>query len=138
MRYDGDMDILDLLLRPGTYVLGIAIYVVTRLTRRGVELKWPSLKKQADANDPALSYLTPMSRWWNEVILYAVPVVLGGLASLVPSQFLFEGFDGAAKSMYGAGVGWFSGFLYKALKKAVLSRLPAGDAVSEVSEVSKT
>lgn len=128
------MDILDLLLRPGTYVLGIVIYVVTRLTRKGVELKWPSLKKQADANDPQLSYLTPMSRWWNEVILYAAPVVLGGLASLVPSQFLFEGIDGAAKSMYGMGVGWFSGMLYKALKKAVLSRFPAADVTSEVSQ----
>jgi hypothetical protein len=128
------MDILDLLLRPGTYVLGIVVYVATFLTRRGVEITWPSLKKQADANSPDITYLTQMSRWWNEVILYAVPVVFGGLASLVPSQFLFDAFDTGAKSMYGMGVGWFSSFLYKALKKAVLNRFPGADVLSEVSK----
>jgi hypothetical protein len=130
------MDILDLLLRPGTYVLGLAVYVATWLTRRGVQTAWPSLKKQADANDPAITYLTPMSRWWNEVILYAVPVAYGALASCIPSQFLFDGFDGGAKFMYGAGVGWCSSFLYKALKKAVLARagMQPQDLVSEVSK----
>jgi hypothetical protein len=125
------MDILELLTRPGTYVLGIVVYVLTFFTRKVVQLLWPSLKKQADANDPQITYLTPMSRWWNEVILYAIPVAYGGAACIVQSTFLFEGIDGGAKFMYGAGVGWFSSFLYKAIKKAVQDKI----GIKEVSEV---
>lgn len=125
------MDILELLTRPGTYVLGIAVYVLTFFTRKVVQLEWPSLKKQADANDPQITYLTPMSRWWNEVILYAIPVAYGGAACIVQSTFLFEGIDGGAKFMYGAGVGWFSSFLYKAIKKAISNKM----GIQEVSEV---
>lgn len=117
------MDILDLLTRSGTYVLAITVFIATFLTRKVVELVWPSLKKKADANSAETSYLTTMSRWWNEVILYVVPVVFGGLSALSNSEFLFEGIDGGAKMMYGAGVGWFSGFLYKTVKKAVASKV---------------
>jgi hypothetical protein len=117
------MDILQLLTRPGTYVLGIAVYVFTFFTRRIVQMCWPSLEKQADANAPGLTYLTSMSRWWNEVILYAIPVVYGGCASTSSSNFLFEGIDGGAKLMYGAGVGWFSSFLYKTIKKAMSNKV---------------
>lgn len=123
MEYTDIMDILDLLTRSGTYVLAITVFVSTFLTRKVVELLWPRLKKKADANSVELSYLTPMSRWWNEVILYVVPVVFGGLSALSNSEFLFEGIDGGAKMMYGAGVGWFSGFLYKTLKKAIANKV---------------
>lgn len=125
------MDILELLTRPGTYVLGIAVYVLTFFTRKIVEITWPSLKKQADANSPDITYLNQASRWWNEVVLYAVPVVYGAASCASASQFLFEGIDGGAKFMYGAGVGWFSSFLYKALRKAIASRVN----VKEISEV---
>jgi len=121
------MDILDLLTRSGTYVLALAIAVITLIARRVVETLWPSLKKQADANTPGVTYLTMLSRWWNEVILYAIPVVLGALSSLVQSDFLFTGIDGGARWMYGAGVGWFSSFLYKGLKKAALGKLNLPD-----------
>ncbi len=117
------MDILDLMTRSGTYVLAMAVFLLTFFTRRVVELVWPSLKKQADANSPELSYLTPTSRWWNEVVLYAVPVVYGAAFGVFNSEFLFEGIDGGAKVLYSAGVGWFSGFLYKALKKAIAQRV---------------
>jgi hypothetical protein len=125
------MDILDLLTRPGTYVLGIAVYVMTFFTRKVVEIVWPSLKKQADANSPEITYLTQASRWWNEVVLYAVPVVYGAISCVSASEFLFQGIDGGAKFMYGAGVGWFSSFLYKALRKAIANRV----SVKEISEV---
>ena len=79
------MDILDLLTRPGTYVLGIAVYVLTFFTRKVVELMWPRLKKQADANSPDITYLTTLARWWNEVVLYAIPVAFGAGSSLSAS-----------------------------------------------------
>lgn len=127
------MDILDLLTRSGTYVLAIAVFVLTFFTRKIVEISWPSLRKQADANSPDLTYLTSASRWWNEVILYAIPVAYGGAACVVQSAFLFEGIDGGAKFMYGAGVGWFSSFLYKALKKAIKNKVDIKEVISEVT-----
>lgn len=128
------MDILDLLTRSGTYVLGIGVFVLTFFTRKVVELIWPSLKKMADANSPDITYATSASRWWNEVILYAVPVAYGGLAAFSTSEFFFEGIDGgSAKFMFGAGVGWFSSFLYKALKKAIRQKLNLKETISEVT-----
>ena len=129
----GAMDILALLTRPGTYVLGIAVYVLTFFTRKVVEILWPSLKKQADANSPGITYLTTASRWWNEVILYAIPVAYGAAACIFQSQFLFEGIDGGAQFMYGAGVGWFSSFLYKALRKAIKNKVDLKETISEVT-----
>jgi hypothetical protein len=126
------MDILDLLTRSGTYVLAVAVFVCTFFVRKIVELVWPSLKKQADANSAAPSYLTPLSRWWNEVILYALPVVFGALSAVADSEFLFEGIDGGAKVLYGCGVGWFSGFLYKALKKAVANKVNVDELPGDV------
>lgn len=117
------MDILDLLTRSGTYVLGLVVFILTFFTRRVVELIWPSLKKQADANSKLPTYLTGASRWWNEVVLYVIPVVYGMTSAVFKSEFLFDGIDGGAKMMYGAVVGWFSGFLYKALKKAISSKV---------------
>lgn len=125
------MDILALLTRPGTYVLGMVVYVLTFFTRRIVQMLFPKLKKQADANSPDITYLSPMSRWWNEVILYAIPVAYGAFSCIVQSTFLFEGIDGGAKFMYGAGVGWCSSFLYKALKKAMSAKL--GVEITEVT-----
>lgn len=126
------MDILDLLTRSGTYVLAIVVFILTFFTRKVVELVWPSLKKQADANSPLPTYLTKMSRWWNEVILYAVPVVYGACAPVATSEFLFGGIDGGAKLMYGAGVGWFSSFLYKALKKAISNKAGIEDVLKDL------
>lgn len=132
MRYHYRMDILDLLTRSGTYVLAVAVFVLTFFTRKVVELVWPSLKKQADANSAEPSYLTPLSRWWNEVLLYALPVVFGGCSAVSNSEFLFEGIDGGAKVLYGCGVGWFSGFLYKALKKAVANKVNVDELPGDV------
>ena len=68
------MDIIELFSRPGTYVLGMAIFVATFFTRRITEILAPTLKKKADANAEGVTYQTTMARWWNEVILYALPV----------------------------------------------------------------
>ena len=119
------MDIVQLLTSPGPYVLSIAIFILTFFVRRIVETVWPSLKKQADANSPKTSYLSSIARWWNEVILYAVPVVFGCLiGAFVQSEFAFPQLtDAGSRIMLGGGLGWFSSFFYKSLKKAMGKKL---------------
>jgi hypothetical protein len=119
-----DMDIVGLLTRPGTYVLGVAIFIFTFLARRIVESAQPKWKKQADANDPKTTYLTAWSRWWNEVILYVMPVAFGLASGFIKSDFFFAGIgDKGGRLIFGAMVGWFSSFLYKCLRKVVKQRL---------------
>lgn len=129
-----DLDIIALLTRPGTYVLGVIIFIVTFFLRRVVENIWPSLKKKADENASAVTYLTPAARWWNTVILAALPVALGALSSLLKSDFFFDGIgDKGGRVAFGGCVGWFAGFLYQALKRAIKQRFglditPTGDS----------
>lgn len=116
-----DLDIIALLTRPGTYVLGIAIFILVFFIKRVVEGALPRLKKQHDENSPKVTYLTTGARWWNEVILYLLPVLLGALAgAFLKSDFFFDAIgDKGGRIGFGGGVGWFSGFLYKLLKKLI-------------------
>jgi hypothetical protein len=115
-----DLDILDLLTRPGTYVLGAAIFVAIFMLRKIVETAFPRLKKQCDVNEPKRVYLTTFSRWWNEVILYFLPVFLGLASGCIKSEFFFAGIgDKGGRLIFGALVGWFSSFLYKLLRKGI-------------------
>lgn len=119
-----DLDIVDLLTRPGTYVLGVFIYVLVFFMRRVIEGIDPTLKKQADANSPKITYLNNRARWWNEVVLYAFPVLVGGGTALSKSEFFFAGIgDRGGKVIFGAVVGWFSSFLYKLLKKVIKQKV---------------
>lgn len=128
-----DLDIVGLFTRPGTYILGVGIFIVVFMLRRIVESAWPKLKKQADANDPKTTYLTTMSRWWNEVILYLLPVILGAFCGLIKSDFLFAGIgDKGGKVIFGAVIGWFASFLYKLLRK-VIKQKTGVDIIPDVS-----
>jgi hypothetical protein len=119
-----DLDIIGLLTRPGTYVLGLAIYIVTFFIRRIVEGIQPKWKKQADANAAKTTYLTTWSRWWNEVILYAIPVYFGGASGLLKSDFFFAGIgDKGGRIIFGVAVGYLSSFLYKCLQKVIKQKL---------------
>ena len=119
-----ELDIVALLTRPGTYVLGVAIFIVTFFMRRVIEGINPSLKKQADANAKAVTYLTTYARWWNEVVLYALPVMIGMISAWMKSDFFFAGLDDrGAKVLFGAVVGWFASFLYKLLRKVIKQKL---------------
>lgn len=119
-----DLDIIGLLTRPGTYVLGIFIFILTFFSRKIIESINPSLKKVADVNDPSVTYLTTASRWWNEVVLYVLPVIYGMAAGWLKSDFFFNGIgDKGGKVMFGAVVGWFASFLYKLLRKLVKQKL---------------
>ncbi|MFA5202888.1 MAG: hypothetical protein WC708_00530 [Lentisphaeria bacterium] len=128
-----DLDIIGLFTRPGTYILGVGIFIVVFMIRKIVESAWPKLKKQADANDPKLTYLTSMARWWNEVILYLLPVILGSFCGLIKSDFLFAGIGvKGGKIIFGAVVGWFASFLYKLLRR-VIKQKTGVDIIPDVS-----
>ena len=96
-------------------VVGLSSWAGTFLIRKIVETAVPSAKKQADANHPNKSYLTTFARWWNEVILYATPVVIGMVASLCYPQDIKT----SGKLVLGALVGFFSSFVYKIVKKVI-------------------
>lgn len=119
-----DLDILALLTRPGTYVLAVIIFVVVFFIRRVVENIWPWLKKQHDENSPKITYLNARARWWNTVILAAMPVAFGALSSLTKSDFFFDGIgDKGGRIAFGGCVGWFAGFLYQGLKSLVKQKM---------------
>lgn len=132
-----ELGIIETLVRTGTFVLGIGVFIATFFTRRIVNTAFPHLKPRARDVDAASMYSTTFARWWNSVILYAVPVVYGGAFGFSQSEYIF----GPMKEslfvcvMFGCGVGWFASFLYKGIRKALAVKLgvsadalpPAGD-----------
>jgi len=116
-------EITSQILRPGTFAVAVAVFIVTWFIRKVVEGVWPHLRKNGDENEVKMTYITPFARWWNTVILYAIPVVLGGLIGLLPSQFLHGDIkDIGGRLLFQAGVGWFSSFMYKVLRKLILKK----------------
>lgn len=129
------LDITSQIMRPGTFAMAVAVFIATFFTRRVVELLVPLLKHPKDA----AKYSSKLSLWWNGVILYAIPVVFGGLFSLSKSVWLFGEIDTfGSKMMFGAGVGWFASFLYKIFRKLILQKtgveLPGDSEPSEAAE----
>lgn len=119
-------DVVSRLLSYDTAIIMVCSVVFTFFIRRIVELWKPQLKKQAHENEPGLTYLTPMAEWWNTVILYAIPVVIGGLLSMLLKEM--EGGESIhwrvylASALHGVVVGWASGFGYKVLAKTAKAR----------------
>lgn len=121
---------VDQLLSLGTLVFAVSIVIATFFIRRVVETQWPHLRKRADENSPAITYGSAMARWYQTVILYAIPVVVGGLLALLKITYFFpesvHTLDG--RLFYGAVVGWFSSAIYKVVTKILKARgveLPA-------------
>lgn len=115
-------NVVSLLLSQGTITLAVAVFVLTFFVRRICEMQWPGLKMAAGENDPAKSYPTKMSEWWNKVILYAIPVVIGALIALFRIPFVFpeDTFETTGgRVVFGVLVGWFSSYLYKIIKAAI-------------------
>jgi mannose/fructose/N-acetylgalactosamine-specific phosphotransferase system component IIC len=110
---------------PGTAVLALSVVIVTFFLRRIVETALPSVKKQADENDPSITYLTLFSRWWNQVFLYAIPVVVGSALGFANVPYLFsieELTTTGSRVLFGGVIGWLSTYLYKVLRMALKSR----------------
>ena len=118
-------------------VLGIfvaACYALTFITRHIVEAWLPGLKKKADENAPSPSYLSTASRWWNQVILYALAPGWGVLFAIKlrdnegwPSSF--KELDAAI--MFGIAFGFICGFVFKIFKRVLAMR--AGVDTKDVS-----
>jgi hypothetical protein len=100
-----------------TLILGFTVFIVTFFIRRIVETAVPSCKGKDGA-----PYKTKFGLWWNSVILYAIPVVLG--SALAIWAFTAEVLQGDFKTIPGAGmwgaiVGWCSSFTYKFVRKFI-------------------
>lgn len=133
-------DLISLLLRPGTAVLALAVVILTFFTRKIVETSLPWWKVQTLKNKDGKAteyhhrYVTRWAEWWNEVILRAVPVLYGMSFGFINAEFLFgpanEKF--VLRLMFGGGVAWVSGLLYKGVRKFIADKagltLPADDA----------
>jgi len=108
----------------GTLILACAVFIVTFFVRKIVETAVPSVKKQADENSPNKTYTTGFSVWWNQVILYAIPVVIGCLFGLFNAPFMFAGDikTMSGRIIFGGVIGWFSSFLYKVVRKMIIKK----------------
>lgn len=133
-------------------LLGVGCYVLTFITRRIFETAFPKLKAQVIPGDAAAKgthlegmptvggsevFLSAISRWWNQVILYAL-APLWGLALVVMchgEKFYPEEFKPWIVSiLIGLVMGFFSGFCVKLLKKIFLDKVGATDEATLPSE----
>ena len=108
------------LFHPGTIVFGVCLTLMTFFFRKVVETAVPSVKKKADENAPAVTYESTFARYWNQVILYAMPSVFGAGVGIFDIPYLY-GAEGpqtmAGRIFTGVFVGGTSAFCYKAAKK---------------------
>jgi hypothetical protein len=113
------------LLTFGTLLLAFSIFITTFFTRRFVELLKPNWKKQAHELDPKPTYLGQGGLWWNDFVLPLVPVVYGTLAAFTNVELLFGPLTKEKifiRFMWGGGIGWFSGVLYKGVSKVIKAK----------------
>jgi len=111
---------------PGTVILSFAVVILTFFVRRTLETSFPSLRKQCDENHPKPSYLSGWARWWNQVLLYLIPVLLGVGMALWNIKYLFaiEGLEDLdARLVFGGVIGWLSSFIYKIVRMLVKQRV---------------
>lgn len=109
-------DLLKNLSVPGVLALAVMVVIAVFFTRRTIELIWPHLAKK----NP---YVTRFSQWYNQIILYALPLMWGALYAFIPSKFIFGEVEGYVSKLFVAcTVAWFSGFLYKVFKKLILKQ----------------
>ena len=98
---------------------------------------WAATLARSYRITPNITYLTAMARWWNTVLLPALPVAFGALSTLLQSNFFFDGIgDKGGRIAFGGCVGWFAGFIYQALKRAFKQKMgidinPGGDTEDE-------
>lgn len=104
----------------GTAVLALSVVIITFFVRRTIETAMPWVKKQADENSPKITYATGFARWWNQVILYAIPVLIGGGLGLFDVPYLFSvegvGVTPGSRMFFGGCVGWMSSYIYKIIR----------------------
>lgn len=110
------------LLSTGAMMMGLVSFIGTFILRRVVETAVPSAKKKADANENGISYETVFARWWNEVFLYVLPAAVGGSVGFANIPYIFAGMGietWGGRVTFGIVMGFFSGFFYKVVRKAL-------------------
>lgn len=121
------------LLSFGALMLGMISFIGTFLLRRVIETAAPGLRKMSDANAPGLTYGSTAARWWNEVVLYALPAIVGALIGLTNAAYIFADMKIATmggRILCGVVLGFFSGFVYKVIAKGT-RRVTGIDLVPE-------
>lgn len=107
----------------GAFMLGCATFILTYFIRKTVEISVPSLKKNAHENSKDITYKTKMAEWWNSVILYAIPVVIGCLFGLTRLEVFFsKDTDLGSCIVVGGVTGWFASYLYKIFNKLIAKK----------------
>lgn len=102
----------------GLLSLATMCYVGTFFTRRILTTAMPWLEPVT--KDGKETYTCGWARWYNKVLLYAIPVVLGLLFALIPSKFLFGEIDSFGGKLFFSGtIGWFSSMLYKLFRVTI-------------------
>jgi hypothetical protein len=110
----------------GTGLLAVSIFISTFFTRRFVELLRPGWKKQGHELEAKATYLGQAGLWWNDFVLPLIPVLYGSLAAFTNVELLFGPLSKEklfVRFMWGGGIGWFSGVLYKGVSKALKSKI---------------
>jgi hypothetical protein len=70
-------------------------------------------------------YIDRGGLWWNELFLPLTPVLYGTLTAFTNIELLYGPLTKEklfVRFMWGGGVGWFSGVLYKGVSKMIKSK----------------
>lgn len=118
-------DVVSQFLSKGTITIAVIVVIGNFFIKRIVEIMWPRLKPVANEMDPEAMYRTKASLIWNQVGLYALPVVIGVFIGAVSKEpFLFGDLTTTeGRIFYAACIGWFADFLYEVFQKALYTKV---------------
>jgi hypothetical protein len=124
---------LDQFVSFGTLLLAMAVYIIAFFIKRITETAYPKLGKKVSVDGKTVVYNTGFARWWKEVILYAIPVLVGASFGILKAPLLFgENIQTmSGRILFGGVVGWLSGFVYNLFKRVL------GDKASAVIDATK-
>lgn len=101
----------------GTALLGVAVVIITSFIRKVIETAVPDIRQKADEDDAGPSYGNKLSRWYNKVIVYYIPVVVGVVLGCFKIPVLFGEIESlGGRIVFAMVVAWFSRDIYKAVR----------------------
>lgn len=127
-------DAISQFLTKGTAVIVVIVVMANFFVKRIVESIWPRLRAVANEMDHKPMYTNKAALIWNQIGLYALPVVIGGHLGLFNEPFLFgeEIQTTQGRVFFAAVVGWFADFGYEVVQKTLLKttgvKLPNPDS----------
>lgn len=119
----------------GTIAIAIVVVILNFFVKRIVEAIWPKLRAVANEMDHKPMYTSKAALLWNQIGLYALPVVLGGHIGLINEPFLFSEDikTTSGRVFFSAIVGWFADLIYELIQKTLLKttgvKLPNPDSL---------